>query len=108
MSALDKAAKAAHEAWYEEKRCRIMDLNPYSSVTPSWISERGEEQLVPWDFLSEDVREFDRIVVRAMVPVILDLLRSDECYYEVANAKQSAATAITEAANWAEKKLLDE
>jgi hypothetical protein len=36
---------------------------------------------------------------------VLDLLRSDECYYEVAGAKESWWAAIEEAAVWAEGKL---
>lgn len=72
MSAIDEAAKAAHEAWYAEKVRRIRELNPYlRDYDLTWKSEAGEEQLVPWDMLSEPVREFDRIVVRAMAPVLL-------------------------------------
>lgn len=36
---------------------------------------------------------------------LLQLLRSDECYYEVANAKQSAWSAIEEACDWAADKM---
>jgi hypothetical protein len=39
---------------------------------------------------------------------ILELLSSDECYYAVAGAKESWWSAITEAAQWAEKKIRED
>lgn len=55
---VEQLAEAAHEAWMAEKRRR--------GVT-SWPNEHGFEQMVPYAELSEDVKEFDRIVVRAIV-----------------------------------------
>jgi hypothetical protein len=65
---IDACAEAAHEAWFEEKLKRLEAL-----ASPlSWLSETGEEQLVRWEFLSEPVREFDRIVVSAIVDVMAE------------------------------------
>lgn len=65
MSDLDRLAEAAHDAWYAEKSRRLAELG-----RSTWPSETGEEQLVPWSQLSEPVREFDRIVVRAILAVV--------------------------------------
>jgi hypothetical protein len=54
-------AEAAHDAWLAEKRRR--------GVT-SWPNEHGVEQMVPYAELDEDVREFDRVVVRAIAEVL--------------------------------------
>lgn len=58
---IEMLAEAAHNEWMAEKQRR--------GVT-SWPNERGFEQMVPYHELSEDVKEFDRIVVRAMIDVI--------------------------------------
>lgn len=55
---LEQLAKAAHEAWWTEK---------YARGVRTWPNENGEEQMLHWDDLSEDVREFDRIVVWAIL-----------------------------------------
>lgn len=55
---IERLAAAAHDAWLAEKRRRGVG---------SWPNERGFEQMVPYAELPEDVREFDRIVVRAML-----------------------------------------
>lgn len=72
---MDALARSAHEAWLYEKRRRLDELG----LPRTWIAENGEEQLVSWDELSESVREFDRIVVRAMLVVLddRDLLARD-------------------------------
>lgn len=74
---LEECAKAAHEAWLEEKVKRMREiyadeirLAGEDSVVFHWPSEAGEEQLVHWDILSEPVREFDRIVVRAIMSTL--------------------------------------
>jgi hypothetical protein len=36
----------------------------------SWPNERGFEQMVPYDELPEDVKEFDRVVIRAVMDTI--------------------------------------
>lgn len=58
----EQFAEAAHEAWFAEKQRR--------GVT-SWPNEHGVEQMVPWAELGEDVRDFDRVVVGAIVGVML-------------------------------------
>lgn len=68
---VNDCAEAAHEAWLEEKRNRLAIHNP--RVPPwdlTWFAENGDNQLVPWDTLSDHIREFDRIVVRAMLGVL--------------------------------------
>lgn len=68
---IEACAEAAHEAWLREKRLRLQNLRPAVRVEAlSWPSETGEEQLVPWAELSEGVRDFDRIVVRAIMGLI--------------------------------------
>lgn len=73
---IEACAEAAHEAWLEEKTNRLKSRDPlgkkYGYISKlSWPSETGEEQLVHWDVLSESVREFDRIVVGAIVDVMV-------------------------------------
>lgn len=60
---LEECSKAAHEAWMAEKARR--------GVT-TWPNEHGVEQMVHWDQLGEDVREFDRVVVGAILQVMRD------------------------------------
>jgi hypothetical protein len=73
---IEACSRAAHEAWLDEKTRRIRQLQSEdlsagrSPRRLSWPSETGEEQLVPWDSLSEPVRDFDRIVVGAIVAVM--------------------------------------
>lgn len=62
---IDAFAEAAHEAWLDEKRRRLLRVG-----ATTWPSETGEEQLVHWDVLSESVRDFDRIVVSAIYDVM--------------------------------------
>jgi len=54
----ESLVEAAHNAWLREKQSR--------GVT-SWPNEHGVEQMVPYSELGEDVREFDRVVVRAIL-----------------------------------------
>lgn len=58
---IERMAEVAHNEWLAEKRRR--------GVT-TWPNERGVEQMVPYDDLGEDVKEFDRIVVRAIAGVL--------------------------------------
>jgi len=60
---IDRFAEAAHEAWFAEKSRR--------GVT-SWPNENGVEQMVHWDQLGEDVRDFDRVVVGAIWDVMVE------------------------------------
>lgn len=68
---VEACAEAAHEAWLHEKIARLQAL-PHQPGALSWPSETGEEQLVTWIVLSESVREFDRIVVGAIVDVMIE------------------------------------
>lgn len=54
---IEEMAEAAHNAWFAEKKAR--------GVT-TWPNEHGFEQMVPYDECPEDVKEFDRVVVRAI------------------------------------------
>lgn len=63
---LDVYSEAAHQAWLAEKIKRLEALG----VPITWPSEDGTEQLVDWADLGESVREFDRIVVRAIIKSI--------------------------------------
>lgn len=58
---LEECSEAAHNEWMREKIRR--------GVT-TWPNERGYEQLVPYSELSEDVKEFDRIVVGAIMKIL--------------------------------------
>lgn len=70
---LDRCAEAAHDAWLAEKVKRLEAVTHGGTTGRiSWPSETGEEQLLPWSQLSEPVREFDRIVVAAIIGVLLD------------------------------------
>lgn len=73
---IEACAESAHEAWLEEKTRRLRALLDASGIHPgrrlSWPSETGEEQLVPWAVLSEPVREFDRIVVGAIIATMVE------------------------------------
>lgn len=60
---VELAAERTHGAWLAEK----LRLNP--DLT-SWPDARGIEQLVPWDQLDEQIREFDRVVVRSVYDII--------------------------------------
>lgn len=59
---LEECAEAAHNKWLAEKRRR--------GVT-TWPNERGFEQMVPYDQCPEDVKEFDRVVVGAIMGVLV-------------------------------------
>jgi hypothetical protein len=58
---IEEMAKAAHDAWLAEKRRRGV---------VSWPNERGFEQMVPYSECPEDVKDFDRVVVSAIVKVL--------------------------------------
>ena len=60
---VERMAEVAHNEWLAEKRRR--------GVT-SWPNEHGVEQMLPYSELGEDVREFDRVVVRAIATVLAD------------------------------------
>lgn len=61
MALLEQCSEAAHNEWLAEKRRR--------GVT-TWPNERGFEQMVPYADCPEDVKEFDRIVVGAIMRVL--------------------------------------
>jgi hypothetical protein len=54
---IETMSEAAHNAWLAEKQRRGV-------VT--WPNERGFEQMVPYAQCPDDVKEFDRVVVRAI------------------------------------------
>lgn len=62
---LEECAEAAHNAWLAEKRRR--------GVT-TWPNERGFEQMVPYSECPEDVKEFDRVVVDAILKSLAEKL----------------------------------
>lgn len=68
MELLDECAKAAHEAWMAEKVKRLEALG----LPQTWLAENGDEQLVHWDMLSEPIRDFDRIVVGAIMETMTE------------------------------------
>lgn len=65
---VDACAEAAHEAWLEEKLARLKALR----MSLTWPSELGEEQLVKWSKLTESVKDFDRVVVAAIVDTMVN------------------------------------
>lgn len=58
---LERCAEAAHNEWMAEKQRR--------GVT-TWPNEDGIEQMVPYHELSEEIKDFDRIVVGAIIRVL--------------------------------------
>ena len=64
---IEAAAERTHEAWMAEK----LRLNP---DLKSWPDARGIEQLAHWDDLDEQIRNFDRVVVAAVLDVVLQEL----------------------------------
>lgn len=68
---IEDLAEKAHNAWFVEK---------YSRGVRVWPNERGVEQMVPYEELGENVREFDRVVVRSVLRAIDDkgLLRDPD------------------------------
>lgn len=72
---VEACAEAAHDAWYAEKKRRLLQLyaqgvEKHAPWQLSWKNERGHEQLLPWSDIPEDVREFDRIVIGAIIGVL--------------------------------------
>lgn len=63
LDTIESLCEAAHNAWMEEKKAR--------GVT-TWPNERGFEQLVPYDQCPEDVKEFDRVVIRAIAKKLIE------------------------------------
>ena len=61
---IEAVAAKVHEAWMETKRAQ--------GVT-SRKSETGEEQMVPYERLSEEAKELDRSTVRAVYDAIRTL-----------------------------------
>jgi hypothetical protein len=64
---VERSAERTHEAWLAEK----LRLNPELT---SWPDARGIEQLRPWAELDEQIREFDRVVVRSVLEVVVEEL----------------------------------
>lgn len=60
-SLLEQCSEAAHNEWLAEKKRRGVS---------TWPNERGFEQMVPYADCPEDVKEFDRIVVGAIMRVL--------------------------------------
>lgn len=64
MSLRDKLGSAAHDAWMQE--------NTRNGITTRLSSLTGEEQMVPFSALSDEVKAYDY----ALVDVILNFLDS--------------------------------
>ena len=58
---IEAVSEKVHEAWMASKRAQ--------GVT-SRKSETGEEQMVPYEELSEEQKEIDRVTVRAVYEAI--------------------------------------
>lgn len=54
---VETVAARVHDAWMETKRAQGITSRP---------AESGEEQMVPYDQLSEAVKDLDRSTVRAV------------------------------------------
>lgn len=48
----------------------------------------------------EEATERELTRAKAMLKVVVEELKSDDCYYDVADASQTWSTAITQAADW--------
>jgi hypothetical protein len=58
---IEIVAAKVHEAWMESKRAQGVTTRK---------SEKGEEQMVPYEQLSEEAKEVDRTTVRAVYAAI--------------------------------------
>jgi RyR domain len=59
----EQIAERVHDAWIRTKQTQ--------GVT-SWLSDTGEEQMVPYAKLSERAKDLDRASVRAVLEAIVD------------------------------------
>lgn len=66
---VEAVAAKVHEAWLESKTAQ--------GIT-SRLSESGEELMVPYEQLSEEAKELDRVTVRAVYAAIRSLTGDDE------------------------------
>lgn len=58
---IEQVSAAVHEAWMTQKKTNGFTTAP---------TKDGEEQLVPYDQLSEGVKEYDRVTVRAVLAAL--------------------------------------
>ncbi|HKQ52677.1 MAG TPA: RyR domain-containing protein [Pyrinomonadaceae bacterium] len=65
---IEVVAGKVHEAWMEGKRAQ--------GVT-SRKSETGEEMMVPYDELSEECKEIDRVTVRAVYEAVREAMSEE-------------------------------
>ena len=63
---IEKVAAKVHEAWMDEKRRQGITSRP---------SADGEEQMVPYEELSNKLQEYDRATVRAVYAAIEELMK---------------------------------
>jgi len=56
---IEKLAERAHSSW--------MESNEKNGITSRISSLTGEEQMVPYSELSEQVKEYDRAMVRGVL-----------------------------------------
>jgi hypothetical protein len=63
---VEEVSAKVHEAWMEAKR--------RAGITTR-KSESGEEQMVPYEQLSEDAKELDRSTVRAVYDAIREIIK---------------------------------
>ncbi|MBN2246142.1 MAG: NAD-binding protein [Candidatus Aminicenantes bacterium] len=63
---IERAARREHQYWMEERRSHGWKY----SLNPKDIQEKTTPYLVPWDELSEEIKELDRDTVRNL-PVLL-------------------------------------
>jgi|GEM_PF-2039320 len=61
---IEPVAAAVHNSWMAEKRMQGVDDKR---------SETGENLLVPYDQLSEDAKDLDRVLVRSVIGALLGL-----------------------------------
>lgn len=65
---IELVAARAHEGWMKQKRAQGIE---------SRKSETGEELMVDYKYLSEEAKELDRKMVRAVYAALTDLAEED-------------------------------
>ena len=59
---IERLAKMEHERWYEERHRQGWSYNPWLKN----VTKKTSPHLVPWQELSEEIKEFDRNMVRGL------------------------------------------
>ena len=65
---IEMVAAKVHEAWMETKRAQGVTTRK---------SQAGEELMVPYEQLSEEARELDRVTVRAVYEALREAEREE-------------------------------